>query len=80
MAKLPTMEESAKNLLQIFIKRNRRPGECLLINVLQTDWNNAELEDKAFKEGLDYAIDQGWIEEKEINKLYCITDEGFSKS
>jgi hypothetical protein len=73
MAKLPTPEKNAKELLSIFVFTiNYRPGEVVLKQQLKSMWNG-RIED--LMSGLEYAVENSWIEA--LANGYKLTQTGF---
>ncbi len=74
MATLPTPEESAREILNIFVNQcNRRAGEVLRINNFQRG-----LRGEDFTAGIEVAKTSGWIEVLEGGVSFKLTDAGFA--
>ena len=77
MAKMPTPEENAHRILEIFSKFEMRPGEVLPPGAVLTNWIkmvSARTDD--LNNGLQYAVEHGWITQKTDEK-YELTETGF---
>jgi hypothetical protein len=78
MAELPTPEKSARYILAIYKEKDIRPGQGLMqqnfnIPFAQPGWRGSD-----WKPGMDYAIEQGWIERGQ-NNFYLLTDAGYKE-
>lgn len=76
MAVLPTKQENGRKVLETYSELNSRPGDVLRTNnfmaiAVQRRWEMSDVAD-----GLEYAVDQGWIEER--NGAFRLTDAGFA--
>lgn len=80
MATLPTAEESARLILDGYLRHNCRPGyvlsqrDFLLSGFLQPPFQPSDI-----VQGLRYAAAQGWIEIVDSDK-FKLTESGFSKA
>jgi len=75
---MPTAEESAYYLLDIFVdKFNRRPGEVLGRNNLETPFNTGKWRGRDFKPGLEFSVEQDWIEIV-TQDAFRLTEAGFN--
>lgn len=77
MAVLPTPEENGRKILQIYSHFNSRPGNVLRVSNLaavglRRRWLSSDLQ-----QGLEFAIERGWIREK--NGGFELTETGFEK-
>jgi hypothetical protein len=77
MAVLPTREENARKVLEIFGQFNSRPGYALTVNNFvavgaRRRWEMADLQ-----QGLEFALQKGWIREK--SRTFELTDTGFAE-
>jgi len=78
MATHPLPEECARRLLGVFVRHfGLRQGDALLQNNLDAVWIKNRWHPNDLKNGLDYAIEQGWIEPLPGNQ-YKLTDTGFA--
>ena len=78
MATLPTAEENAGKVLQIFQHFETRPEEGIGLNNIiaiaaQENWRMKDMD-----EGLQYGIEQGWFEEKG-SSFFMLTQEGYAE-
>lgn len=78
MAQLPTSEESARKVLQIFSHFSTRPGEGLMLNnvyaiVAKRKWRMEDI-----KDGLEWGANNGWFESGE-NNFILLTEKGFKE-
>ncbi|WP_439834587.1 hypothetical protein [Aeromonas caviae] len=81
MATEPTPEQSAREILSIFIKRfNLGPGGTLQINSFSAVWPTPGFEHSDFNTGLAHAIKQGWIEANSGSTSFTLTQAGFNAS
>ena len=82
MAMLPNAEESARRILSIFVTHfNCRPNDVLAINNIQSVWLSSKLDNDDLKDGMEYAVNQGWIEILDVNRMsFKLTDEGFKQA
>lgn len=77
MASLPTDDDKARLLLDVFRQLNARPGETIMKQSIMTVpvASGFRLEDRI--DGLVIASNRGWIEER--NDTIIITDAGFAE-
>ena len=78
MATLPTPEENARKVLEIFAHFNLRAGEVLRTNnflAIAAKWN---LRTEDLDDGLKKAEEFGWVESTE-NGSVRLTEAGFSE-
>ncbi|HIJ86936.1 MAG TPA: hypothetical protein HPP97_04535 [Desulfuromonadales bacterium] len=82
MATLPQPEELARKILDIFVSHFKcRPNDVLLINNIQIVWLNSGLETDDLKDGMEYAVNSGWIEILNDNSMsFKLTEEGFKQA
>ena len=78
MATLPTSEENARKMLEIFKHFGTRSGERIMSrNILAVAVNrNWRMED--IRDGLEWGLTNGWFEE-ENNDSIKLTDVGFAE-
>ncbi len=79
MATIPSPEESARHILETFLKFHCRPGHVLGQNnffdaFLKAPWQTSDI-----VIGLRYAAEQGWVEISGNNR-FKLTELGFSKA
>ncbi|MGE5445222.1 MAG: hypothetical protein ACM3SR_11580 [Ignavibacteriales bacterium] len=79
-AKLLTPEESAREILKIFIESNRRSGGFLQRTNLDTKWQKRGLSVTEFWQGIGYAESQDWIEVQNNKMTFCLTQKGFTEA
>ena len=78
MATLPTLEEKACQVLQIFKYFGTQPGEALGQNnidamAVKKNWRTADM-----REGLQYGLDNGWFENGQ-NGGILLTESGYAE-
>jgi hypothetical protein len=77
MASLPTTEDAAKHILMTFIRSGARAGHVLPEGrVIRAFWK-APWSEGDFAPGLDFAMQQGWIE-RTSHGDYRLTEAGFA--
>jgi hypothetical protein len=76
MATLPTPEESARLVLQIYAHFDSRPGHVLRANNFVAVAARRRIPIADIQRGLEYAAGMGWIEETENGSLR-LTEQGF---
>jgi len=61
MTAKPTAEVPARKVLAILKERNVRPGECLLLKVIETTFTETggALDDCV--DGVEYGVEKGWF-------------------
>ena len=80
MATLPTPEENARKVLDIFRHSGTRPGEMLPLPSLTSvaekrGWRSGDIDD-----GLQYGLKHGWFKEKEQSGfMIFLTEVGFKE-
>jgi hypothetical protein len=75
MATIPTPEETALKILDIFKHFNCRPG-----NVLHRLNFFSRIEAEDFAPGVEFAAQQGWIEILKKGASFKLTAAGFAKA
>ena len=78
MATLPTPEESARAILAIFAVDNSRPDDVLIAGGVNFAFRQAGGMAEEFQAGLEYAVQNGWLEIGE-NDTIKLTSAGFQK-
>lgn len=79
MATIPTPEESARKILSIYVNHfNCRPGHTLASNNLMVCQDYGLSVDDQDR-GMEYAIQQGWIEFTQ-NRDFRLIDKGFAEA
>ena len=81
MATIPTPEQSAREILSIFVTgANLRAGHSLQRNNFFQVWIDRGLHDDDFKPGMDYAQQQGWVEIFDNGSSFRLTESGFAQA
>ncbi len=81
MATRPTPEESARKVLYVFVSFKVRAGEYLPDQSLRSGWEKLGLHFDDLAPGIDYSLQQGWIENKpEHPHSLWLTTLGFSEA
>ena len=81
MATLPSPEESAREILNIFVKHfNGRPGHVLRINNFTAVWLPRGLANEDFKPGMEYAASKQWVEVLDNGDSFRLTEAGFAEA
>ena len=76
MATIPTPEETARQILKIFVDP---PYRCRAGDVLQYRNFVGKIDNRDFDPGMQYAIQQGWIQD--LGKgSYKLTQTGFDEA
>src|ERR1700728_3803325 len=79
MARMPTAQESAKRILEIFLEFQCRPGYVLGQQQFFTAFLKEPWQPSDILPGLGYAVEQRWVENLGNNK-FKLTESGFSKA
>ncbi len=77
MAAIPSDEECARSVLEIFRGANQRPGEALPLQYVQNRFPGGRADD--LDRGLRYCRRQGWLSPVD-DWGYAITEQGFKES
>jgi hypothetical protein len=77
MATLPTKEENAQKVLEVFSHFRARPGHVLRANNFVTIGARRRWEMSDLQQGLEFAYSLGWIREK--SNGIELTQEGFAE-
>lgn len=81
MATLPTPEETAIEILSIFVNHFKcRADHVLRINNFLAVWHSRGLVAEDFKLGMEYAVEQGWVEIQPVDSSFRLTKSGFAKA
>ncbi|WP_395400750.1 hypothetical protein ACHMW6_24630 [Pseudoduganella sp. UC29_106] len=81
MAIIHAPEESAAEILNIYVHMfESRPGDVLRISNFMKVWFPRGFVVMEFLAGLEYAITQGWIEERPAIDAFKLTDTGFERA
>ena len=78
MATLPKPEESARRILSIFALTNSRPDDALIAEQADFAFRQAGGSAAEFQVGLEYAVQNGWLEISETNNIK-LTNAGFAE-
>ncbi len=78
MAMLPTAEDKARKVLEIYKHFGSRPGHVLMTNnfVARAARMNLSVQDLA--DGLEHGMSLGWFEETPAGSM-CLTEAGFAE-
>ncbi len=80
MAELPTNEECARRLMDIFRKLDVRAGKGVVGRAIFTNWAMDTLwKGEDLERAITYATEQGWVETLENNNGLKLTDKGFAE-
>jgi hypothetical protein len=80
MANSLATEESAREILKIFVEQNRHAGGFLQRANIDIRWQKRGLSVAEFWQGVDYAESQGWIEVQNNKMTFCLTQKGFTEA
>ncbi|EZI29585.1 hypothetical protein [Pseudomonas extremaustralis] len=81
MASLPSPEQTARAILDIFVGHfNRRPEDVLRVNNFLSVWHSRGLEAGDFKPGMEFAATQNWVEILPQGDAFRLTALGFSEA
>jgi hypothetical protein len=79
MAKLPSPEEAAQEILRIFVLKFKiRAGGGLMAQNLIHLWQQRGMLIEDLNQGLDYAVRKGWIESSQDWDSFKLTEAGYS--
>ena len=79
MAKAPSAEDAARYILSIYIAHNLRSGHALNARNFITPFTEPGWQSSDFQPGMEYAIEQKWIEAKGRDN-FILTDLGFAEA
>ncbi|WP_044422788.1 hypothetical protein [Pseudomonas syringae group genomosp. 3] len=81
MASLPSPEQTAREILDIFVGHFKsRPEDVLRVNNFTAVWHPRGLEAADFKPGMDFAAAQGWMEVLRQGEAFKLTALGFAEA
>lgn len=81
MASISTPEETAREILAIFVDHFKsRPDHVLQLNNFNAVWHPRGLEAEDFKPGMTFAAQQGWVEVLRNGEAFKLTALGFSEA
>ena len=81
MATIPTPEETALEILDIFVKNFKcLSGDVLQIHYFNTLWLKRGLVAEDFAHGMEFAAQQGWVEVLRGGASFMLTAAGFAKA
>ena len=79
MATLPTPQELAQEILDIFVSHFKaRTDDVLRVNNFLDIWPKRGHTSEDFSSGLEYAIKEGWLELLPGGSSYRLTESGFT--
>ena len=77
MATLPTPQESATAIVEIFVNHFRlHAGQTLMRQNIDAVWPKQGHDYRDLPEGLQFALDQGWLEFN--GRVFVLTESGFA--
>jgi hypothetical protein len=80
MVTIPTPEESALEILAIFVHHFKcRPEDVLQRHNFELIWLRRKLVAKDFAPGIKFAAQQGWIEILRKGASFMLMEAGFAK-
>ena len=78
MALLPTPEDTAREILAIFVLNpSCRPDDILGMNNFNALWHKRGLKAEDFEPGMQHAAAQGWVEILQGGTSFRITKAGY---
>lgn len=83
MASLPTHEDIAREILNIFVSHfNCRAGAALGTSNFMAVWHKRGLATEDFQPGMQFAVQQGWVEVSEaaVGNNFKLTAAGYSQA
>lgn len=81
MAILPTPEDTAREILAIFVEHFKsRPDNVLRANNFLAVWHNRGLAAEDFALGMDYAAEKGWVVIQPGGDSFKLTATGFAEA
>ena len=81
VATIPTPEETALKILDIFVKNFKcGPGNVLQRQNFDTPWHKRGLAAEDFAPGMKFAARQGWVEVIREGASFMLTEVGFAKA
>lgn len=81
MATHPTPEQTAREILSIFVGHfNSRPGHVLRVNNFLAVWHSRDLQSEDFKPGMEFAAEKQWVEVIDGGTSFRLTDAGFAEA
>ena len=81
MAALPTPEQSAREMLEIFVGHFKcRVDDVLRVNNFIILWHDRGLATQDLQAGMDFAAAQGWIEILPSGISYKLTSMGYAEA
>ena len=81
MATVPTPEESAREILSIFVNQFKcRSGGVLRINSFNSVWSSRGNATEDFEPGMRHAAEKDWVEVQPGGHSYKLTDQGFAEA
>jgi hypothetical protein len=81
MAKIPSPEETAREILRVFVSDfNLRPGGGLMAQNLRSEWIKHGQHNEDLSPGMEYAIRKGWMEVSPEGDSYKLTEAGYERT
>lgn len=81
MATLPTPEQTAREILSIFVEHFKsRPGHVLRINNFLAVWHRRGLKSEDFPLGIEFAAEKEWVDVIDGGISFRLTDAGFAEA
>ena len=81
MATISTPEETALEILDIFVKNFKcLPGDVLQIHYFNPLWHKRGFAAEDLKPGMEFAAQQGWVEVIRGGASFMLTAAGFAKA
>ncbi len=81
MASMPTPEETAREILAIFVHQfNNRPDDVMRLNNFTAVWHSRGLDAADFTPGMTYAAQQGWVDVLPKGESFRLTAKGFAEA
>ena len=81
MATLPTPDQTAREILSIFVEHFKsRPGAVLRINNFLAVWQSRGFQFEDLKLGIEFAAENEWVEVIDGGISFRLTDAGFAKA
>ncbi len=77
MATLPSPEELARSILDIFKQQNRRAKERVSYSMIRKTWVENGDRDDDLRSGINWLKDNGFLEEKAT--FLFLTEKGFAE-
>ncbi len=79
MAQLPTAEQSARKILDIYSAFQQQPGGGLRVNVFVSNAAKYGLDYSEIDAAIEYSINNGWLEASDGRQSYTLTQKGYQE-